>query len=76
MLLTESFIGRKQNYAVDVILFAMQLEIMLILHDMAMHQQGFTAASGAPEGQLFEVVFGKWLDLGIGRQAAGKEVAK
>ena len=66
MLARQAFIGREQNDLVRVSVLATVLEVMQVLVDVDVQQQGFAAAGGVPECQLVQFIRIKWLKAMLG----------
>ena len=66
MLARQAFIGREQNDLVRVGVLAAVLEVMQVLVDVDVQQQGFAAAGGVPECQLVQFIRIKWLKAMLG----------
>ena len=56
VLLGEALVGRQQDDPVQPLLFVVQLQVVLVLEDVDVHQQRLAAAGGIPEGQLSQVI--------------------
>ena len=56
MLTAQPFVGREQDDLARVVIAAPRLEVVQVLADVDVQQQGLAAAGGIPEGDLVQVV--------------------
>jgi hypothetical protein len=56
MLTAQPFVGREQDDLVGKVIAAPRLEVVQVLADVDVQQQGLAAAGGIPEGDLVQVV--------------------
>jgi hypothetical protein len=56
MLTAQPFVGREQDDLVGKVIAAPRLEVVQVLADVDVQQQGLAAAGGIPEGDLVQVI--------------------